>query len=133
MNCDSISKPSKSAEWKGIIIYISLYIALSAFPISRIRSLWVIIPLYTTVLVLCVLAMKNTAIVAKILLSISGIGAVGLVAIYGHFLLPRQSMITLGTATVKTNPMPKLLLITSGFLALLTFAQYLSKAIRAIK
>ena len=61
------------------------------------------------------------------------VGTVVLASVYLRFLLPRKTMVSLGTAMVKGETAPKALFIVSGLYALVTIAAFWLQYVRKTK
>lgn len=107
-------------KYKRLVSCIVIFALLSVLPIARIHALAVIVPLYVAILILLRLAKECCGTRGKAFAILAGIGTVGMVIIYTHFLLPRRHMISLGTAAASNRNVSEVLFIISGIYALLT-------------
>ena len=120
-------------DYRGIALCIILFVLLLVFPLTRIRGLWVTMPLYAAVLLFLRLAMEKPGSSAKVFAVLAGAGTAGLVYAYIRFLLPRKTMISLGTATVKGETAPKVMFLVSGLYALVTIVAFWLQYVRSVK
>lgn len=126
---------SQTASRKGWMfpVLALIFVLLAALPIARIHALWVTIPLYCVILLLLKWSARAPAALSKILSAFAGLGTLGLLAVYGYYLLPRRNIISLGTAEAKSGLAPKILFFASGIYAILTIAPLFWKSFRSAK
>ncbi len=120
-------------DYRGIALCILLFVLLLVFPLTRIRGLWVTVPLYAAVLLFLRMATEKPGSSAKAFAILAVVGTVVLASVYLRFLLPRKTMVSLGTAMVKGETAPKVLFIVSGLYALVTIAAFWLQYVRKTK
>lgn len=118
---------------KRLVSCIAIFTLLSVLPIARIHVLAVIVPLYVAILILLRFAKESCGARGTGLTILAGIGSVGMVIIYTHFLLPHRHMISLGTTVVSNRTASEVLFTVSGLYALFTIVWHFLELYRCLK
>ena len=121
----------RNSGYKEIFVSCVVFALLLALPAVRMHALWMVIALYCGILLAMQMAAKGSGAVSKLLLAAAAVVVLGLLAVYGYYLMPRRNAISLGTATVAGGTISKVLFVLSGLFALASIGYFFWKLCRS--